>query len=287
MIGAARKTPWVWHTRGVWIVRARTAKTSIPFDDQRAIWYNRPPRCANPDCEEPVISIIVPTYNEAESLPRLAEQVFGVLREHDIEAEMVVVDDNSPDGTGDVAEQLAEQYPIQVLHRAGKLGLASAVIDGWNATASDIVGVMDADMSHDPQAIPALVEAIRNRGVELAVGSRYVPGGGMEDWPWTRQFVSWTANQFARPFTPIRDATSGFFLMRRSVVDGVELDPIGFKIGLEVMAKGRYTRWEEVPYVFTDRKMGRSKFGTKEIVNYLRQLAGIAVLRLRGKKPVF
>lgn len=231
-----------------------------------------------------MISIIVPTYNEAESLPCLAEQVFAVLRAHDIEAQMIVVDDNSPDGTGDVAEQLAQQYPIKVLHRAGKLGLASAVMDGWNATDSDIIGVMDADLSHDPQAIPTLIQAVRDRGVELAVGSRYVPGGGMEDWPWLRQFVSWTANQLARPFTPIHDATSGFFFMRRSVVDGVALDPIGFKIGLEVMAKGRYTRWEEVPYVFTDRKMGRSKFGTKEIVNYLKQLAGIAALRLRGPK---
>jgi len=228
-----------------------------------------------------VISIIVPTYNEAESLPRLAEQVFAVLREHDIEADMVIVDDNSPDGTGDVAERLAQQYPIRVLHRAGKLGLASAVIDGWNLTASDIIGVMDADLSHDPRAIPALVAAVRDRGVELAVGSRHVPGGGMKGWPWTRRFVSWTANQFARPFTPIHDATSGFFFMRRSVVDGVALDPIGFKIGLEVMARGRYTRWEEVPYVFADRAAGKSKFGTKEIVNYLRQLAGIAVLRLR------
>lgn len=231
-----------------------------------------------------MIAIIVPTYNEAESLPRLAERVFAVLREHDIEAQMVVVDDNSPDGTGDVAEQLAQRYPITVLHRAGKLGLASAVIDGWNATDSDIVGVMDADLSHDPRAIPALVAAVRDRGVELAVGSRHVPGGGMDNWPWTRRFVSWTANQFARPFTPIHDATSGFFFMRRSVVDGVELDPIGFKIGLEVMARGRYTRWEEVPYVFVDRAAGKSKFGTKEIVNYLRQLAGIAAMRLRGGK---
>ncbi len=231
-----------------------------------------------------MISIIVPTYNEAESLPRLAEQVFAVLRAHDIEAELVIVDDNSPDGTGDVAERLAGQYPIRVLHRPGKLGLASAVMDGWNLTDSEIIGVMDADLSHDPEAIPALIQAVRERGAELAVGSRYVPGGGMEDWPWIRQFVSWTANQLARPFTPIHDATSGFFFMRRSVVDGVPLNPIGFKIGLEVMAKGRYTRWEEVPYVFTDRKMGRSKFGSKEIINYLKQLAGILAMRWRRRR---
>jgi len=231
-----------------------------------------------------MISIIVPTYNEAESLPRLAEQVFAVLRAHDIEAELVIVDDNSPDGTGDVAERLAGQYPIRVLHRPGKLGLASAVMDGWNLTDSEIIGVMDADLSHDPEAIPALIQAVRDRGAELAVGSRYVPGGGMEDWPWIRQFVSWTANQLARPFTPIHDATSGFFFMRRSVVDGVPLNPIGFKIGLEVMAKGRYTRWEEVPYIFTDRKMGRSKFGSKEIINYLKQLAGILAMRWRRRR---
>lgn len=218
------------------------------------------------------ISVIVPTYNEAESLPELARRLFVALNEAGLQAELVVVDDSSPDGTGDIAERLAREYPMQVLHRPPKSGLASAVWDGMAKARGQILVVMDADLSHPPEAVPALVRAVAEGGADLAVGSRYVPGGGVANWPWLRRFASWFANQLARPFVPMRDATSGFFALKRAVVEGVALDPIGFKIGLEVMAKGHYRAFKEVPYTFTDRRYGQSKFGLPEVRHYLRQL---------------
>ncbi len=225
------------------------------------------------------LSVIVPTYNEADSVPELARRLFSALHEANLEAELIIVDDSSPDGTGDVAHQLAERYPIRVLIRPPRSGLASAVIDGITYAHGEILAVMDADLSHPPEVIPSMVVAITARGFDLAVGSRYVPGGGVENWPWHRRFVSWGANQLARPFVPVRDATSGFLALRREILDGVTLDPIGFKIGLEVMAKARYRRYVELPYTFHDRRYGKSKFGFKQIWDYLRQL--LRLLRYR------
>ena len=230
-----------------------------------------------------IISIIVPTYNEAEGLPRFVEAVFTVLHESAIDAEMVIVDDNSPDGTGQVAEDLAKRFPVHVLHRPGKLGLASAVVDGFRLARGTILGIMDADLSHPPTVLPMLTRVIRSGEADLAVGSRYVPGGGTTGWPFRRRFVSAAACLMARPLTGVHDATSGFLLMRREVVEGVTLNPIGFKIGLEIIAKGRYKRCVEVPYVFRDRFAGKSKFGKREMMLYLRQLAALAGERLRGK----
>ena len=219
-----------------------------------------------------LVSVIVPTYNEAESLPVLAERLFAALQAAGLSGELVVVDDSSPDGTGDIAERLARKYPMQVLHRPPKSGLASAVVAGMACARGEILVVMDADLSHPPEVVPRLVAPIAAGEADLAVASRYVRGGGVENWPFRRRFASWFANLLARPFVPMRDATSGFFALRREVIQGVALDPIGFKIGLEVMAKGRYRRYAEVPYTFTDRRYGRSKFGPQEVRHYLRQL---------------
>jgi len=227
------------------------------------------------------VSVIVPTYNEADSLPELAGRLFAALASAGLEGELVVVDDSSPDGTGEVAEGLARQFPVQVVHRPAKSGLASAVLDGMARAGGGILAVMDADLSHPPEVIPQLVAAIAE-GADLAVASRYVPGGGVRNWPWLRRFASWTAGLLARPFVPVRDATSGYFALRREVLEGASLDPIGFKIGLEVMAKGRYRRFVEVPYIFQDRRHGKSKFGPREVGNYLRQLGRLLRAR-RGR----
>lgn len=220
-----------------------------------------------------MISVIVPTYNEAASLPTLAERLGTALAGR--EWELVVVDDGSPDGTADVAAALAPRLPVRVVRRSGKLGLASAVTAGFAAARGDPLVVMDADLSHPPEVVPALVDAIAN-GAELAVGSRYVKGGGTRDWPLRRRIVSRVACLMGNVLVPVRDATSGFFAVRRSVIDGVRLNPIGFKIGFEVIARGRYRLSVEVPYVFRDRAHGASKFGTREILLYALQLAQVA-----------
>jgi len=222
---------------------------------------------------------VVPTYNEADSLPRLVERLATALT--GARWELVVVDDGSPDGTADVADRLGQALPVRVVRRAGKSGLASAVVAGFAAANGDTLLVMDADLSHPPEVVSDLLRAIEN-GADLAVGSRYVAGGGTEDWPVRRRVVSRVACLMGQALVPVRDSTSGFFAMRRGVIDGVKLNPIGFKIGFEVMARGRYKKAVEVPYTFRDRELGKSKFGRREIGQYLIQLGQVARDRLVG-----
>lgn len=227
------------------------------------------------------ISVVVPTYNEVGSLrqlvPRLAAALAGQTWE------LIVVDDGSPDGTADLAESYAEAHPVSVVRRPGKAGLASAVLAGFAKARGDVLVVMDADLSHPPEAVPRLVSAIGD-GADLAVGSRYIKGGGTEDWPLKRRVVSRAACLLGNTLVRIRDCTSGFFAIRRSAIDGVKLNPIGFKIGFEVMARGRYKKVVEIPYVFRDRELGKSKFGRREILQYLVQLGQVARDRLLRRK---
>ncbi len=218
------------------------------------------------------LSIIVPTYNEAESLPFLADRVHTCLSDYDYE--LIVVDDNSPDGTGALAEELAQEKPIKVVHREGKLGLASAVIDGFRHASGDVLGVIDADLQHPPEHIPELFQAID--GADIAIASRYVDGGGMEGWTFIREFISRGAKYapqflFAKIRT-VKDPLSGFFLIRKETIKDVELNPVGYKILLEILVKGNHNEVAEVPYVFKGRERGTSTFNTTEQVNYLKHL---------------
>jgi dolichol-phosphate mannosyltransferase len=233
-------------------------------------------------------SIVIPTYNEAGGIERLLRALDAVFKEHALDGEIIVVDDNSPDGTGAIVDRLSAELPVWCLHRPGKLGLSSGVIDGWKAARkeSKALGAMDADFSHDINALPKMVEALASGQYGLAVGSRYVPGGGIANWPKRRILTSRVACMLARPLTGVKDVTSGYILVKREAIDGVELDPIGFKIGLEVIAKGHYGKAIEIPYVFTDRIVGESKLNEKEIFNYLKQLRKLYFARLlpSGKK---
>ena len=220
-----------------------------------------------------MISIVTPTYNESGSLPPLVERLATALAGR--EWELIVVDDGSPDGTADLAAAMAPRLPVRVVRRPGKLGLASAVLDGFRSATGDILVCMDADLSHPPEIVPHLVDALGD-GADLAVGSRYVAGGAVEDWPLRRRVVSRVACLMGNALVPVRDATSGFFALRRSVIDRVQLNPIGFKIGFEVIARGRYAEVVEVPYTFRDRAHGSSKFGRREVAQYVQQLGQIA-----------
>ncbi|MFY9630172.1 MAG: polyprenol monophosphomannose synthase [Candidatus Cybelea sp.] len=219
-------------------------------------------------------SIVIPTYNEAAGIEKLLRALAQTFAENGLDGEVIVVDDNSPDGTGAIVDRLSKDLPVRCLHRAGKLGLSSAVIEGWAIARRESValGAMDADFSHDVKALPKMAAALASGEYGLAVGSRYVAGGGIENWPKRRIITSRVACWLARPLTSVKDVTSGFFLVRREALDGVQLDPIGFKIGLEVIAKAHYGKAVEIPYVFTDRVAGQSKLNEREIFNYLRQL---------------
>ena len=230
-------------------------------------------------------TFVIPTYNEAGGIERLLRSLNDVFKANDLDGEVIVVDDNSPDGTGAIVDRLSSELPVKCLHRPGKLGLSSGVIDGWKmARAESIaVGAMDADFSHDINIIPQMVAALASGAYGLAVGSRYVKGGGISNWPKRRIITSKVACALARPLTNVKDITSGFFLVKRDALNGVELDPIGFKIGLEVVAKAHYGKAIEVPYVFTDRIVGESKMSQKEVFNYLKQLRKLYAARIFGK----
>lgn len=216
------------------------------------------------------VSVVVPTYNERETLSELVGRLHQALGSG---YEVVVVDDSSPDGTADLARELGRQHPVRVLQRPGKLGLGSAVLEGARAASGRWVVVMDADLSHPPEVVPQLVDALRS-GAELAVGSRYVPGGGVRDWPWPRRLMSRVAVALARLWLRERvsDPVSGFFAARRELLLDPSLEGIGYKILLEVLVRNRGRSVVEVPYVFTDRRGGRSKLGAGEVWNYLRLL---------------
>lgn len=232
-------------------------------------------------------SIVIPTYNEAGGIEKLIRAIVGICNANALDCEIIVVDDNSPDGTGALVDHLATELPVRCLHRPGKLGLSSGVIDGWKIARpeSKALGAMDADFSHDVNILPKMVAALE-RGYGLAIGSRYVSGGGITNWPARRIITSRVACALARPLTNVKDITSGYFLVRREALDNVELDPIGFKIGLEVIAKARYGKAFEVPYVFTDRVVGQSKLNQREIFNYLRQLRKLYAARLFPARSV-
>lgn len=233
----------------------------------------------------PELSLVVPTYNEIERLEEFARTVCRMFDTSGLTAEMVIVDDNSPDGTGGLADRLAEELPIAVVHRAGKLGLGSAVMAGFGVARGRMLGVMDADLSHPPGAVPALMAAIRAEGVDMVVASRYVPGGGTENWPLSRMAMSRVASVLARAVTPVRDAASGFFMLRREVVQGVQIKASGFKICLELLVRGSARTVAEVPYVFADRAAGQSKMNYREAVGYLAQLWQLFWWSRREGKP--
>jgi len=228
-------------------------------------------------------SIVIPTYNEAGGIETLLRALDGVFKANALDGEIIVVDDNSPDGTGAIVDRLASELPVRCLHRPGKMGLSSGVIDGWKTARpqSQALGAMDADFSHDINVLPAMVQALESGKYGLAVGSRYVPGGGIANWPKRRVVTSRVACMLARPLTNVKDVTSGYFLVKREALEGVQLDPIGFKIGLEVIAKAHYGNAVEIPYVFKDRTVGESKLNQKEIINYLKQLRKLYTAKLR------
>jgi len=222
-----------------------------------------------------VLSVIIPTYNERESLPGLIQRLSAL---HDIPIEVVVVDDASPDGTGTLAEDLARQLtlPIRVVHRPGKRGLASAVIDGGSVARGESLTVMDADLSHPPEVLPALFSALA-AGAEIAIASRYVAGGGIRGWPPHRRLISRTATALARSLLGlnVRDPLSGFFAVRRELLVGTHYLGLGYKLLLEILATHRNRRVVEVPYEFIDRQYGQSKLSRGEIVSFLRLLVSL------------
>jgi dolichol-phosphate mannosyltransferase len=223
--------------------------------------------------------VVLPTYNEAESLPVIVPRIGAALREAGISGEIIIVDDNSPDGTAEVAKKLAEDWPVRVNKRVHERGLATAVLTGFSMSEADVVVVMDADGSHPVDALPKMIQIILADKADVVVGSRHVPGGGSKDWPLFSQFKSKLAATLALGVTTMTDPTTGFMALRRTLLDKLELDPVGWKIVLEIVVKAAPVRIAEVPIVFVDRELGVSKQSIGVFAEYLSHLSKLYSFR--------
>lgn len=218
------------------------------------------------------VSIVLPTYNEAASLPLLLPRIAEALTRAGLRAELIVVDDASPDGTASIASTLSTLCPIRVIERKTERGLATAVLTGFANARGTVCVVMDADGSHPVDALPEMVRMILSDRAEIVVGSRHVKGGGSQDWPLFSQLKSRFAATLAIGLTSMTDPTTGLMAVRRALLDGLNLDPVGWKIVLELVVKAHPARLAEVPIVFTDRVLGESKQSLAVLGDYLRHL---------------
>jgi len=221
-----------------------------------------------------LVSVIIPTYQEAENLPILIPKLCNSLDQNEIDAEILIVDDNSPDQTVQVCQSLSELYPVRLLVRKQERGLSSAVLHGMRQATGKILLVMDADLSHPYQKVPELVAALMENQGDFVIGSRYVPGGTTDDaWSLFRWLNSKVATGMSRGLTSARDPMAGFFALKRSTFENArDLNPIGYKIGLELIVKCDCKKVYEVPIHFQDRLHGESKLSLVEQIKYLRHL---------------
>src|SRR5215468_5182186 len=228
------------------------------------------------------VSLIIPTYNERENIGSLLQQVYVVLKETGHSFEVIVVDDDSPDGTWQVVQEMRSAYPnLHVLRRMQERGLARAVLRGWQEAQGEILAVMDGDLQHPPETLALLIEALEKQGGDIAVASRHVRGGGVSEWNIVRRGISWGATLAASWMLPgtlatVRDPMSGYFAIRRSVIVGRTLKPEGYKILLEVLGHGCYRAIVEVPYIFIERQQGRSKLGARQYREFVTHLLRLA-----------
>ncbi len=231
-------------------------------------------------------SLVIPTYNERGNVSKIVAQLSRLLDDFiPGDYELILVDDDSPDRTWQMAQDLTETYPqLQVMRRQSERGLSSAVIRGWQVAKGEILGVIDADLQHPPEVLITLLKATI-AGADLAVASRHVEGGGVSDWSVVRRFLSRGAQVLGLMVCPavvgrVSDPMSGYFMVRRSAIAGPHMNPVGYKILLEVIGRGNIGEIAEAGYVFQERESGESKVTWKQYIEYLGHLAR---LRSRGR----
>ena len=224
------------------------------------------------------VTVIIPTFKEEANIGRIISEVDAVFKQHAINGEILVVDDNSPDGTIAIVNEQKKTHPnLNLVVRPSDHGLSQSVADGFVHASSDIFVVMDADLSHPPALIPTMVSELL-AGSDIVIGSRYMEGGGIKKWPLKRRVISIGATFLGRLLFPdVSDPVSGFFAVRRSVVADSPLKPRGYKILLEVLGKGIWEKDTEIPFEFVDREIGSSKLKIKTIIEYAEQVVDIAI----------
>jgi dolichol-phosphate mannosyltransferase len=230
------------------------------------------------------LALVIPTLREAATLPAVLERAVAALTGIPIPWEIVVVDDDSSDGTAEIVSRMAQRDArIRLLVRHAQRGLAGAILHGWRSSSAAVLGVMDADLQHPPELLPHLLGEIL-RGSDLAIGSRYADGAVLDGWsPW-RRFISSASVRLTWPlladrFRP-RDPLSGFFLVRRACVEGAAFRTSGFKLLLEILVRGRLQAVSEVPFAFGPRVLGRSKAGPRIAWDYSRLLIELYAERM-------
>ena len=225
------------------------------------------------------ISIIIPTYNESENIIKILHSIGEILPKH-LPTQAIVVDDNSPDGTGKLVEDYLKNvkkmadYTVEIIHRKAKSGLGSAILKGIQQAKGDTIVVMDSDFSHPPQIILKLIESIKKYQYDIAVASRYIKGGKIQGWSLKRKFMSKFATLIAKKGLGIDtlDPMSGFFAFKRSIIKGLNMDAIGYKFLLEILVKTKDVTIKEIPYTFQNRELGSSKLSIKTIFDYYRSV---------------
>lgn len=227
------------------------------------------------DAKKVALSVIIPTYNESNNIERLLNEISAYIPAY-IPTEVIVVDDNSPDGTGILAENYAKNVNninIKVLHRKNKDGLSKAILEGINASNGENIIVMDADFSHPPSIIPDMIKELKDH--DLVIASRYINGSRIIGWPTTRKLMSNSAKIIARytlKITNIKDPLSGFFAFKKAVISNIKFDALGYKLLLEILVKSPKMRIKEIPFTFVNRNAGVSKLDSQAILDYIRSI---------------
>jgi dolichol-phosphate mannosyltransferase len=233
----------------------------------------------------PQLGLVIPTLHEAANIRTVLQRIQESLEPLGISYQLIVVDDDSRDGTDDIVQEMAAcDGRLRFVNRTGQRGLGSAVRSGWELSDAEVLGVIDADLQHPPEVLTQLWEAI-GEGRDIVVASRYAPHGGISAWSPSRRLISrvaiWMSLPVQRPDIYVHDPMSGFFLVRRSCLENLVLRTQGFKILLEILVRGKVSSVAEVPFTFGCRLAGRSKAGFKVVLDYLFLLARLWQYRAR------
>ena len=232
------------------------------------------------------ITIIVPTLNEEANIDLLLERIFRVRRSCRLDCDVLFVDSASKDRTCERVQAWQEREPVRLLRRETNVGLAGAVIAGAGATDAVFVAVMDADLSHPPEALPELLQPLQNGSHDMVIGSRYIEGGSMPDWPLSRKLSSRLATLPALFFCDVKDPLAGFFAVERRRLVELPGSVPGFKIGLAILAEYQHQlRVKEIPIEFRDRDYGESKMDRRVVLLYVFQLVELFLRRLLPRRP--
>ncbi|MDP8297933.1 MAG: polyprenol monophosphomannose synthase [Candidatus Orphnella occulta] len=237
---------------------------------------------------KPSMSIVIPTYKEADNIEYLIKGIDHAMQNLNYEYEVVLVDDNSKDGIEDLVPILSKEYPVRIKIRKAKRDLSASVLEGFNISMGDILVVMDADLSHPPDKLQELIAPIAENRCDVSIGSRFIKGADIVGFGFFRRMNAAVSRVLARPFTNVSDPMSGFFAFRRGIIaDYGILNPIGFKIALEILVKSGAEKIAEIPIRFAKRYAGRGKLSMREQFKYLWHLFRLFLFKIKRQQLVF